>query len=207
MPQTWGTGNRCSRAFRPIKQTIWEALQNDSASRRQLLPALFPGHLSTVGGGGGAFGGGRHLTPVRKPFLKELGSFGSRAHGSEIRRRLEGRRGGHLRHPPSPPNPFATGSLTQEALEARYLLLINEKGIPRAAGLMGCSSDATNHTLDVYQAISHNCHYGSVGAEHPRCKKKKKKNMHAAGRDGCLEMASMYSGSLAALLSPTRKLC
>lgn len=74
-----------------------------------------------------------------------------------------------MRHSPSPPNPSATGSLTQEAFELRYLLLINEKGIRGAAGWWCCSS--TNPTLDVYQAISHNCHYGSVSAEHPRCKR------------------------------------
>lgn len=60
-----------------------------------------------------------------------------------------------------------------------------------------CSSDATNPNLVVNQAVSHNCQDGSVSI---RGAKKTNKNMHAAGRDGCLEMASMCSGSFAALL-------
>lgn len=76
-----------------------------------------------------------------------------------------------MRHSPSPPNLSATGSHSQEALGLRYLLLTNEKGIRGAAGGRCCSSEATNPILDVYQAISHKCHCGSVSAEHPRCRK------------------------------------
>lgn len=90
-----------------------------------------------------------------------------------------------IRRPPLPPSPLphpsVTGSLTQEALELCYRLLINEEGIRGAAGLVvlllirrdkpqpGCPSGRISQLSRRIR-------------QHPRCKKTKQQKKHARCR-------------------------